>query len=500
MGQKWNWRTVSAPPLASMFVWFLTPVPAGAGAFLLTENILNQSVDSITHAFGYTGSGGQLAISVCVDPESQHATVMETPLQNAVDTWNSLEPTLGNYVDPSTEVPAGVHDFESVVLHELGHCAGGLGHPNLYQVLAEESITLAIVFGDNTISRPGPNGEWDFSIGLDGKYGSSDDLRGDDVNLHWYRIDFNDPFFVDPPPPPPVHFSTYRRDLAELPDGHTYAANANPKLSLHPPLGYPHTRAVMYDRAFPQTEFRSLGSDDVSTLKYGMSGLDEFAGNDDDYTIVLSKTAHPCDIPVAFSTDLPAVTPGRCAGGLLPIPGSSDHYRPVSEAVLINALFDWYFGPGPNARIRKTDNLEDPVDPGGTIIYTVELKNIGTDDLTGVTTTDTVPAGTTFDANNSDPGWSCQDIVAGSTCTIVGELTVGEVAELAFAVTVDDPLPPGVCEIVNTATVTDDGASGADIDLSDNSVTEVTPTNTSCLIFMDGFESGDTSAWSNTVP
>jgi hypothetical protein len=60
-------------------------------------------------------------------------------------------------------------------------------------------------------------------------------------------------------------------------------------------------------------------------------------------------------------------------------------------------------------------------------------------------------------------------------------------------------LPPGTSNIVNVVTVTDDGASGPDADPMNNTAQTTTPTAAG-MIFTDGFESRDTSAWSATVP
>src|SRR5262245_37328875 len=101
---------------------------AGAGSFVGSESI---DPDLIVHPTGYTGTGGPLTVTVCIDPASPNASSMEVSVQNAIATWNGLTPTSPNLVlGTSNDVPATGFDFESVVLHEMGHCLG-LGHANL---------------------------------------------------------------------------------------------------------------------------------------------------------------------------------------------------------------------------------------------------------------------------------------------------------------------------------------------------------------------------------
>ncbi len=103
--------------------------------------------------------------------------------------------------------------------------------------------------------------------------------------------------------------------------------------------------------------------------------------------------------------------------------------------------------------------------PGDIVTYTLSYTNTGSQNATGVSITETVPANSSFNAGASSPGWSClPNNNAGSTCT----LTIGAVAgdggagSRTFAVTVDNPLPAGVTQIANTASIADDGTNGAD--------------------------------------
>jgi uncharacterized repeat protein (TIGR01451 family) len=131
----------------------------------------------------------------------------------------------------------------------------------------------------------------------------------------------------------------------------------------------------------------------------------------------------------------------------------------------------------PDFSITKSDGGAS-VAPGGTVSYTLTYANAGNRGATGVVLTETVPADTTFNAGASTAGWVCTpDNNAGSTCTLtIGALAAGGGNQTAtFAVTVDDPLPGGVTQISNTASISDDGANGTDPTPGDNSDSDATP-------------------------
>ena len=89
------------------------------------------------------------------------------------------------------------------------------------------------------------------------------------------------------------------------------------------------------------------------------------------------------------------------------------------------------------------------VDPGGSVTWTLTVRNNGPDASTGATVTDTLPAGVT---NIQAPGCDVQDSTV--SCD-VGPLTSG--ATTAIAITGDAPDTPATC-FENDATV--DGAEG----------------------------------------
>lgn len=132
----------------------------------------------------------------------------------------------------------------------------------------------------------------------------------------------------------------------------------------------------------------------------------------------------------------------------------------------------------PDLVIAKSDGGVSTT-PGSTVAYTLTVRNVGNQNATGVTITETVPANTTFNPGASTSGWTCvPGNSAGSTCTfVVGALAGGNTAAppVTFAVTVDSPLPAGVTDIANSATVADDGANGPDPTPGDNTGGDTTP-------------------------
>ncbi len=116
--------------------------------------------------------------------------------------------------------------------------------------------------------------------------------------------------------------------------------------------------------------------------------------------------------------------------------------------------------------------------PGQRVAYTLTASNLSARaGASGVVLTDAVPANTTFDAAGSSSGWSCTpNGNPGSTC----RLTVGSVAASGsvartFAVRVVDPIPAGLSQLTNTATVADDGSQGPDPTPANNTATDTTP-------------------------
>src|SRR5262245_26021041 len=100
-------------------------LPANAGVFI-RANVPPDEPFIIVHPWVYSGTGGDLNLSICVT-----ASTLAGPVLQAISIWNELQPMVGNC--PSCEVigpnppPAGPHHLPSLITHELGHCALGLG-------------------------------------------------------------------------------------------------------------------------------------------------------------------------------------------------------------------------------------------------------------------------------------------------------------------------------------------------------------------------------------
>ena len=134
--------------------------------------------------------------------------------------------------------------------------------------------------------------------------------------------------------------------------------------------------------------------------------------------------------------------------------------------------------------------------PGGGVIYTLNYANVGSLAATGVLITETVPANTRFDAPASSGGWTCSpDNLPGAVCTLpLGSLAVGASGTAQFGLLVDTPLPAGTTAISNTASISDDGTQGFDLDPGNNSDTDSTPLLTSPALGIDKQYNGFTDA------
>ena len=321
----------------------LSTATVHAGAYIFAGEA--NGVNSVVHPIGYTGTGGILTLRVCIDPASPNASSMEYSLQNIVDVYNQLQPTMENLKSGgNNNVPSNVIDFESVALHEVGHCLG-LNHIN---AASESGFS-----GNNanyTKATDGVDNVLNIGAGPDGIIGSSDDVRGDDVNLVWFRRSNNDPFTIDTV----VDSTTYSRDPTDLPEGHVFAVNADRDVSTF--LGHPKSEAVMQQGTFYDEAQRTLGHDDVAALRYAASGTDELesggpAGRNsrDNYTVVLENggvSSVECDISMRF-TDTTSLA--FCAANGAGI--ETDHWRITTANIEFGQGFSWYFNSSNTAPV-----------------------------------------------------------------------------------------------------------------------------------------------------
>lgn len=129
----------------------------------------------------------------------------------------------------------------------------------------------------------------------------------------------------------------------------------------------------------------------------------------------------------------------------------------------------------PDLTIAKSYTGGIPL-PGDTIAFDLAFTNDGNQGATGVTISETVPTHTTFNAGASTGVWSCADgSPAGTVCNLVigGLAGAGAGGSTVFAVDLVNPLPPGANQVVNTASIADDGGNGLDPNPGDNSDTEI---------------------------
>ena len=127
-----------------------------------------------------------MTVTVGIDPTSNFSANMAIPVQNVVSIFNGLNSTNGNV--SFGNIPAGDIDFESVLLHEMGHSLS-LAHCNFATESGQTGAKM-----NYTKSVNGANGTADFTPGPDGVIGPEDDLRGDDLSFNYFKIANNNPF------------------------------------------------------------------------------------------------------------------------------------------------------------------------------------------------------------------------------------------------------------------------------------------------------------------
>lgn len=278
------------------------PQSASGFSFIFTSGT-NPNV--VAHPAGYAaGVSGVLNVSIGIDPTTSrngifNANDLVVSVENVIRTWNALVPTTGNLLGPSPGMAFSQFDFESVLLHEVGHSIG-LDHNNL-------GFQPGAVTGPNTnfgIAAPGNDGVFTFNSGPDGIIGSRDDIRGDDVNLNYFRTsgnasELNNPFTIADI----VDSTTYSRDLDDLPPGDSFASVSGRANAVNFPSVAPNTEAVLNQGTFNGEVQRTLGHDDVAGRLFAQSGLDRIAGTADDYTLNLTFAGLTDDADIVIDFD-----------------------------------------------------------------------------------------------------------------------------------------------------------------------------------------------------
>jgi uncharacterized repeat protein (TIGR01451 family)/fimbrial isopeptide formation D2 family protein len=126
----------------------------------------------------------------------------------------------------------------------------------------------------------------------------------------------------------------------------------------------------------------------------------------------------------------------------------------------------------PDLEVVKDDG-ETEVAPGQALTYEVTVTNVGSVGATNVLVTDTIPPDTTFVACTTEPDVGCvfNPVTRRVTATFP-EIDGGDSVSMFIDVVVNNPLPAGVDDIVNTVTVVDDGANGPDPTPENNTDTD----------------------------
>jgi len=300
--------------------------PVNAGSFIF---------DSLTYPPGYDGNGGTLNVNVCLSPgvPSSTANAADRSLRNVMARWNRLQPSSAN-VRPSFLNSFNQADFESVAMHEMGHCIG-LGHANIGGVVAGPGV-------NSTSSTVGSNNQYNTNAGADGVYGSADDIRGDDVNIAYFRRGINNPFSM----PTTVDATTYSTDVAQLPSGELFPSNS--ERAVGPFYGVSLTEALMQHNITLGSVARTTTHDDVATIRYGMSGLDEAQNTSDDYRINLvyqGVSSNNCDITVDFDSSQTGFASCRVRASR---PNGASYWTLSSGQIFFNEQINWFFNePAP---------------------------------------------------------------------------------------------------------------------------------------------------------
>ncbi|MFK8028996.1 MAG: thrombospondin type 3 repeat-containing protein [Gammaproteobacteria bacterium] len=350
-----------------------------AGAFIGAGE---SNPDIVLHPSGYVPGQQDLQVNICIDPTSDVTNELVIPVQNVIATFNALQATTGNLgLGNNNNIPSGQLDAESVVLHEVGHCIG-LAHVNL---ATESGVPSAD--REYTKSTDGANNSFNLNDGADNIRGTSDDIRGDDVNLHYFKTVDNNPFTLAGV----IDSSTYSRNLVNLPSG-TYAANGSRALA--PLLGVSDTEAIMQQGQFVDEAQRSLTADGVATLSYGKAGVDEIAGTSDDYSLTLvyqGITTSNCDVNIVVDNNTGFA---QCGVGFQTVSG--DHFRISGATVRLNENTNWFYNQVPVGGINMAPSLDPIVDATVNEEGDLSIALNSTDPDTGDTLSLAVTSGPSF--------------------------------------------------------------------------------------------------------
>lgn len=348
---------------------------ARAGAYIVADE---SNLDVRSHARNFSGPGGELEpIRVCIDVSANPALAAqaEPAVKNVIATFNRFRSLARNtYASGAgADVPAGAYDFESALLHEMLH-AHGVAHPNHAD---ESGLAGDAYYG--TKSGDGPNNVWNQNAGIDGVHGSADDVRGDDVNLHWYVRGANDPGAL----PGVVDETTLARALDALPAGQLFAANANRQVLAG--LGYADAEAAAVQSARAGEAQRHLQHDDIATLRLARAGLDGIQGSADDYrsTLVYVGQHNPpvgesCQIAIRLDNSTAFATSSIGSFRITP-----NHWGIMSARLRFNAAVNWHMTAGANTVTHIVSDLPDASSGAQPVTVRVNLAKTAGNPIAG---------------------------------------------------------------------------------------------------------------------
>jgi len=204
---------VKIQPVVFFLLVSLFPGDAQAGVYLKIDSAtMDYASFIVVHPLGYDGTGGKISLKVCPkDPDFKNATLA------IIELWNTLMSETENCKnclllddEPSNQNPEDFFDLTSILLHEVGHCAMGLGHTN-WPGTSFTATQSAVAIDEGT----------------DMVRGSHDDsvtpFPGSRV-VHWFREADNNPIIIDGTP---IDGATYTRRFQDFPAGSSWPANAN---------------------------------------------------------------------------------------------------------------------------------------------------------------------------------------------------------------------------------------------------------------------------------
>ena len=491
----------------------LWAAPLSAGTFI---DFSQGDPVIVTHPNGYTGSGGEFVVGICLDPTALPAS--GDPLQaleNVAATYNRMEPVLGN-VSPSTVLPK--IDFESALLHEVGHCIGmdhsalgpsetcdatsdGFDSPSLFYANSFGSdgpyVQACDPDGSNATLPNPPTTVYFADVGADDVRGTRDDARGSNVNRNWFRRNVNNPFEL---PGSVVDRGTHSVSLTHLPGSHNYAEistsfspcdfddginNNDPQPDSSSLRNQAPTQNTMFPVLCTSNVIRKLAPDDVTTLRIARAGLNgSQSSSSDNYVprLEVVPSGPNCDIKVRFLNIGSGFAYCQVGGQLL----QADDIGITTAEAVFSRNVNWHFNqedttggsePPANLSIALTPSTSTAV-AGQQVIYTLNLTNAGPATATATSAAFPTPSGLEFVSNSGHctSAFPCSlgNLASGASRQIVstwrvaatqaGGSTITSTATISSATPDDVPANDTATHVLNI------GAPQADlgIALSDN--------------------------------